>query len=72
MYFKLVAGKTTKLPAAQTASVVMGDRTALTKLAFTLDGEKLISDKVGRRRRSPTHRSNTQVYPRRQSRHHEV
>jgi hypothetical protein len=46
MYFKLVTGKTTKLPAAQIASVVMGDRTAPTKLAFTQDGDKLISDKV--------------------------
>jgi hypothetical protein len=33
-------------PAAQTASVVMGDRAAPTKLAFTLDGDKLISDKA--------------------------
>jgi hypothetical protein len=33
-------------PAAQTASVVMGDRAAPTKLAFTQDGDKLISDKV--------------------------
>jgi hypothetical protein len=33
-------------PAAQTASVVMGDRAAPTKLAFTLDGDKLVSDKV--------------------------
>jgi hypothetical protein len=33
-------------PAAQTASVVMGDRSAPTKLAFTKDGDKLVSDKV--------------------------
>ena len=33
-------------PAAQTASVIMGDRSAPTKLAFTKDGDKLISDKV--------------------------
>ena len=33
-------------PAAQTASVVMGDRAAPTKLAFTLDGDKLVSDKA--------------------------
>jgi hypothetical protein len=72
MYFKLVTGKTTKLPAAQIASVIMSDRAAPTKLTFTQDGEKLISDKVGRRRRSPTRRSNTQVYPRRQSCDREV
>ncbi len=33
-------------PAAQTASVIMGDRSAPTKLAFTKDGDKLVSDKV--------------------------
>lgn len=33
-------------PAAQTASIVMGDRSAPTKLAFTKDGDKLVSDKV--------------------------
>jgi hypothetical protein len=33
-------------PATQTASVVMGDRSAPTKLAFTKDGDKLVSDKV--------------------------
>lgn len=33
-------------PAAQTASVVMGDRSAPTKLAFTKDGDKLVSDKT--------------------------
>jgi hypothetical protein len=38
-------GKVTA-PAAQTASVVMGDRSAPTKLAFTKDGDKLVSDKV--------------------------
>ena len=33
-------------PAAQIVSVVMGDRSAPTKLAFTKDGDKLVSDKV--------------------------
>ena len=33
-------------PAAQTASVIMGDRSAPTKIAFTQDGDKLVSDKV--------------------------
>lgn len=33
-------------PAEQNASVVMGDRSAPTKLAFTKDGDKLVSDKV--------------------------
>lgn len=33
-------------PAKQTASVIMGDRSAPTKLAFTKDGDKLVSDKV--------------------------
>ena len=33
-------------PAAQTASVIMGDRSAPTKLAFTQDGDKLVSDKA--------------------------
>ncbi len=33
-------------PAAQTVTVVMGDRSAPTKLAFTKDGDKLVSDKV--------------------------
>jgi hypothetical protein len=33
-------------PAEQTASVVMGDRSAPTKLAFTKDGDKLVSDKA--------------------------
>ena len=31
-------------PAAQTASVTMGDRAAPTKLTFTKDGDKLVSD----------------------------
>lgn len=33
-------------PAAQTVSVTMGDRAAPTKLAFTKDGDKLVSDKT--------------------------
>jgi selenocysteine-specific translation elongation factor len=33
-------------PAAQTASIVMGERSAPTKLAFTKDGDKLVSDKA--------------------------
>jgi hypothetical protein len=33
-------------PAAQTVSVMMGDRSAPTKLAFTKDGDKLVSDKA--------------------------
>ena len=33
-------------PAAQVVTVTMGDRSAPTKLAFTKDGEKLVSDKV--------------------------
>jgi hypothetical protein len=33
-------------PAAQTATVTMGDRSAPTKLAFTKDGDKLVSDKT--------------------------
>jgi hypothetical protein len=33
-------------PAEQTATVVMGDRSAPTKLAFTKDGDKLVSDKA--------------------------
>ncbi len=33
-------------PAAQTVTVTMGDRAAPTKLAFTNDGDKLVSDKV--------------------------
>ncbi len=33
-------------PAAQVVTVTMGDRAAPTKLAFTVDGDKLISDKV--------------------------
>jgi hypothetical protein len=33
-------------PAAQTATVTMGDRAAPTKLAFTKDGDKLVSDKT--------------------------
>jgi hypothetical protein len=33
-------------PAAQTVTVTMGDRAAPTKLAFTKDGDKLVSDKV--------------------------
>lgn len=33
-------------PAAQTVTVTMGDRSAPTKLAFTKDGDKLVSDKV--------------------------
>ncbi len=32
-------------PAAQTVTVTMGDRAAPTKLAFTKDGDKLVSDK---------------------------
>jgi hypothetical protein len=33
-------------PAAQTVTVTMGDRSAPTKLAFTKDGDKLVSDKT--------------------------
>lgn len=33
-------------PAAQTVTVTMGNRAAPTKLAFTKDGDKLVSDKV--------------------------
>ncbi|HSI87205.1 MAG: hypothetical protein ACAI35_27265 [Candidatus Methylacidiphilales bacterium] len=33
-------------PAAQTATVIVGERSAPTKLAFTKDGNKLISDKA--------------------------
>lgn len=33
-------------PAAQTVTVIMGDRAAPTKLAFTKDGDKLVSDKT--------------------------
>jgi hypothetical protein len=33
-------------PAAQVVTVTMGDRAAPTKLAFTKDGDKLISDKT--------------------------
>jgi DTW domain-containing protein YfiP len=33
-------------PEAQTVSMVMGDRSAPTKLVFTKDGDKLVSDKV--------------------------
>ena len=33
-------------PAAQVVTVTMGDRSAPTKLAFTKDGDKLVSDKV--------------------------
>ncbi len=33
-------------PAAQTVTVTMGDRSSPTKLAFTKDGDKLVSDKV--------------------------
>ncbi|TAG07086.1 MAG: hypothetical protein EAZ42_13225 [Verrucomicrobia bacterium] len=33
-------------PAAQTVSVIMGDRAAPTKLAFSQEGDKLVSDKV--------------------------
>ena len=33
-------------PEGQTVTVTMGDRAAPTKLAFTKDGDKLISDKV--------------------------
>jgi hypothetical protein len=33
-------------PAAQTVTITMGDRSAPTKLAFTKDGDKLVSDKV--------------------------
>ena len=33
-------------PAAQVATVTMGDRAAPTKLAFAKDGDKLVSDKV--------------------------
>ena len=39
------AGKTIA-PAAQIVTVTMGDRSAPTKLAFTKDGDKLVSDKV--------------------------
>ena len=39
------AGKVVS-PAAQTVTVTMGDRAAPTKLAFTKDGDKLVSDKV--------------------------
>jgi hypothetical protein len=33
-------------PAAQTVTVTMGDRAAPTKLTFTKDGDKLVSDKA--------------------------
>jgi hypothetical protein len=33
-------------PAAQTVTVTMGDRAAPTKLAFTKEGDKLVSDKT--------------------------
>ncbi len=33
-------------PAAQVVTVTMGDRSAPTKLAFTKDGDKLVSDKT--------------------------
>lgn len=33
-------------PAAQTVTVTMGDRAAPTKLVFTKDGDKLVSDKT--------------------------
>jgi hypothetical protein len=33
-------------PTAQTVTVTMGDRAAPTKLAFTKDGDKLVSDKT--------------------------
>ena len=33
-------------PAAQAVTVTMGDRSAPTKLAFTKDGDKLVSDKT--------------------------
>jgi hypothetical protein len=33
-------------PAAQTVTVTMGDRAAPTKLAFTKDGDKLVSDRA--------------------------
>lgn len=33
-------------PGEQTVSVIMGDRSAPTKLAFTKDGDKLVSDKA--------------------------
>lgn len=33
-------------PAAQVISVTLGDRSAPTKLSFTKDGDKLVSDKV--------------------------
>ena len=33
-------------PSAQTVTVTMGDRAAPTKLAFTKDGDKLVSDKT--------------------------
>lgn len=33
-------------PATQSANVIMGDRSAPTKLTFTQDGDKLVSDKV--------------------------
>lgn len=33
-------------PTAQTVTVTMGDRSAPTKLAFTKDGDKLVSDKI--------------------------
>ncbi len=33
-------------PAAETVSVIMGDRAAPTKLAFTREGDKLVSDKA--------------------------
>jgi len=33
-------------PTAQVVTVTMGDRSAPTKLAFTKDGDKLVSDKV--------------------------
>ena len=33
-------------PAAQSVAIVMGDRAAPTRLAFTKDGDKLVSDKA--------------------------
>lgn len=41
----LEAGKVIA-PATQVVTVTMGDRTAPTKLAFTKDGDKLVSDKA--------------------------
>ncbi len=45
IYFLDGTGKVVA-PAAQTVTVTMGDRAAPTKLAFTKDGDKLVSDKV--------------------------